>query len=564
MQLSDNAYEVLTARYFQPNEDWQGLSDRVGYFLGDTEWGETFSELIYNGHFIPAGRILRNSGVLNQGLLNCACLPVADNIESIGELHKDALTLWAYGAGIGVQYSTLRPMDAPIVTRGGKSSGMLSFIDTLDYASRVIDTGGQRRSGLMPIVRVDHPDIFGFVYSKEGDAGKLKYCNLSVGITEEFIRAVEDEATWELKFAGKVYNKVDARNLWEAILDSQIKNGEPGLINFTNLLKNNSYYFQPITGTNLCGELPLSNYGMCCLGSLVLPMYLSPSGQTNWKMLESDMHIAVRLLDIVLDKNVYPIPQTRQVTLDSRRIGLGTMGLAEYLMAKKVKYGSEESINEVEKLFKFLRNTAYEASIKLAEEKGAFPMFNSEYGRASFIRKLPRALRQSIKEKGIRNCTLLSSPPTGTTSLIPEVTPSIEPIYSLAYLRQDRVSDRYYLHPSLVKHFESGEPMPEWLVDVSMLKPSDHLEVQASVQKFTDNAVSKTINFPKGTKSSELSEYLLEYMRDLKGVTVYVDGSRGEQPLVPLSLKDAKKLWKEGKVDSNQDEMECHIGGCEI
>ena len=562
MTLSSNANEICEKRYFQPGEAWDDLSIRVGNYIGNTDLeGEEFSKEICEMNFIPGGRTLRNSGILNHGLLNCACLPVADSIESIAKLVEQSLILWAYGAGIGVQFSTLRPKGAEIVTRKGESSGMLSFVGVLDHVSKVIDTGGQRRSGLMPICRVDHPEIREFIWAKKGDDSVLKYCNLSVAITDEFIRAVEDGSKWDLKFAGKVYDTVDAVELWSEIMDSQAQSGEPGLLNYTNLLKNNSYYFQRITGTNLCGELPLPDYGMCCLGSLVLPNFLHAKGSTNWVKLEKSIHLAVRFLDNVLDKNQYPIHQTKITTLDSRRIGLGTMGLHDYLIAKELRYGSEESLAEIEKLYKFIRNVSYEASIKLADEKGPFPQYSNEYTRASFVRKLPAKLRLAIKEHGIRNCTLVCSPPTGTTSLIPEVSPSIEPHFSLAYERKDRVSNRYYIHPEIINRVGNKS---NWLVDSSDLTPADHLEVQSLVQKYTDNAVSKTINFPKGSTHTDIGDLLLEYIKDLKGVTVYVDGSRGEQPLNRLSIKQVKKILSESTESTdNPTQLECNIGGCE-
>jgi ribonucleoside-diphosphate reductase alpha chain len=416
---------------------------------------------------------------------------------------------------------------------------------------------------------VGHPEIKKFIESKLKDKD-LSYFNLSVALNKDFLQRVEEDRDWELSFAGQVVEVVKARDLWHLILESTIKSGDPGLINYDNLVKNNSYYFQSISTTNLCGELPLSPFGMCCLGSLVLPSFISGKS-TNWKKLETTIRSSVRFLDNVLDVNYYPILETERVTKDSRRIGLGVMGLHDYLMKKEARYGSEKSIYEIDRLFKFIRDTAYIASIDLAQEKGAFPKYSkTQYNMASFIRKLPAKLRMYLKEKAIRNCTILSAPPTGTTSLLAETSSGIEPVFSLACLRKDRVSERLYVHPAAIRWIESKEKkVPDWLVDVSDLSPEDHLEVQVAIQKYIDSAASKTINCPAGTTVKKLSALLLEYMSDLKGVTIYVDGSKEGAPLSKINLKDAKKHLNRvegGKTYglSAQDLQLCRGGACDL
>jgi len=512
--------------------------------------------------FIPGGRILRNAGKLRQSVLNCAVLPIGDSIEEIGDTIRNSLVLWSYGAGIGIDFSTLRQEGVPLRSKGGKSSGMVSFLEAINAVAKTIETGGQRRSGCLGMVRVGHPEIEKFIDAKQED-GKLSYFNLSTAINEQFLTAVENDEDWELVFAGQVAKVVKARKLWHKILNSMITSGEPGLINYDNLIKNNSYYFQNISTTNLCGELPLPAYGMCCLGSLVLPNMLS-GRYTNWKKLEVSIRHAVRFLDNVLDVNFYPIPETERVTKESRRIGLGVMGLHDYLMKKEVRYGSEKSIYEIDRLFKFIRDTAYIASIDLANEKGAFPAYSrTEYNMASFVRKLPAKLRIYLKENAIRNCTILSAPPTGTTSLLPEVSSGIEPMFSLAYSRSDRVSDRVYIHPEMRKWLATGEKeKPEWLVDVSDLVPEDHLDVQIAVQKYIDSAASKTINCPKGTTPTKLSKLLLEYIHDLKGVTVYVDGTKEGQVLNPMTVTQARKHLDAEQM-ADEEGVQCARGLCE-
>lgn len=566
--LSKNAMEVAQRRYLKDGETWEEACIRVGKTMAQVEenghsWGEIFAEEIYEANFIPGGRILRNSGNPRQSVLNCAVLPIGDSIEEIGETIKNALILWSYGAGIGIDFSPLREKGRRLKSKGGFSSGMVSFLEAIDGVAHTIETGGQRRSGCLGMCRVGHPDIHEFIKAKLEDE-KLSYFNLSVAVTKEFLSHVEEDKPWDLSFAGQVTETVSSRELWHKILEGMIRSGEPGLINYDNLVKNNSHYFQSISTTNLCGELPLPAFGMCCLGSIVLPNMFS-GRQTNWKKLERTIRNSVRFLDNVLDVNYYPISETERVTKESRRIGLGVMGLHDYLMIKGLTYGSIASVHEIERLFKFIRDTAYVASIDLAQEKGAFPKYNKTlYNQSSFIKKLPAKLRMYLKERAIRNCTILSAPPTGTTSLLPEVSSGIEPVFSLAYKRKDRVSDRVYIHPQLRVWLESGEKeKPEWLVDVSNLKPEDHLEVQFAVQRFIDSAASKTINCPKGTTVDELSKILLEYVYDLKGVTVYVDGSKGGQVLNCMSDNEAKKyLERENSLD--EEAVSCARGTCEL
>ncbi|HDZ26484.1 hypothetical protein LCGC14_0986980 [marine sediment metagenome] len=566
-KLSENAIEVIKKRYFDTDEkSWEELANRVSAAVSinekDKKWEVIFAEEIHEMNFIPGGRILRNSGKLKQSVLNCAALPIGDSIESIGETIKNSLILWSYGAGIGIDFSPLRYKGSPLISKGGKSSGLVSFLEAMDAVARTIETGGQRRSGCLAMCNVWHPEIFDFIDAKVEDK-KLAYFNLSVAVDNNFLDSVEENKDWELKFSGKTIRVVKARGLWNKILKSMIESGEPGLINIDNLRKNNSFYFQPISTTNLCGELPLSEYGMCCLGSLVLPSFLSGT-QTNWKKLNNSIYSAVRFLDNVLDVNYYPIKQTEIVTLDSRRIGLGVMGLHDYLLKKKISYGSERSLLEIDRLFKFIRDAAYRASIDLSKEKGTFPKYiKSEYNSASFIKKLPAKIRIDLKEYGIRNTCLLSTQPTGTTSLIPEVSSGIEPIFSLATERSDRISNRYYIHPELVKVLESNEDIPEWLIDSSSLSPEDHLEVQSVIQRYVDNAVSKTINCPKGFTAKKLSKLLLEFVRDVKGMTVYVDESKEGQVLNKLSMKEAKKIVEKNlELHISEKNVECMRGEC--
>jgi ribonucleoside-diphosphate reductase alpha chain len=572
--LSDNAVTIASSRYFiDDQEDWEGLSQRVGGAAARAENGDAveyrdkFAEIIYNLEFLPGGRILRNTGRPRGSLFNCYVLPVGDSREEIGQWLKDSLILWGEGGGVGCNLSYLRPRGAIIKGVGGNSSGPVSFLEASDAVASTIESGGSRRAAALACMNVSHPDIMEFIDAKMTH-GKLSHYNISVGVTEDFLLAVEADNDWEFKFAQQSYGTVKAREIWDKIIDNMVRFAEPGLINWDNLTSNNSYYFDPILSTNPCGEVPLSGYGACDLGSIVLSQFVSPNGQTRRARLEEVVRLAIRFLDDIIDINKYVLNNISVNAYNGRRIGLGIMGLAEYLFAKGVRYGSDKAIEETESVMKLIRNTAYLASVELAIEKGAFPKFDAvQYGKAHFIRTLPaKALRMQIKEKGIRNVTCMAMAPTGTISLLPEVTSGIEPLFRKAYLRSDRVGDRMYIHPLYKDILNNGGKVPEWFVDTGDLKPEDHFEMQSIVQKYVDGAVSKTINMPSDTTVEQLSKLTLEYVHDLKGVTVYVDGSREGQILNTVSMTEVKDFLKSGatEVPADEDSINCVTGACEI
>lgn len=316
-----------------------------------------------------------------------------------------------------------------------------------------------------------------------------------------------------------------------------------------------------------CGETTLGPYGVCDLGSLVLPNFITGNINTNWKKLEYVIDLAVRLLDNVIEVNKYNLKEIDINAHKSRRIGIGILGVAEYLFAKKVIYGSEKAVSELESLMKFIRNKCYESSVKLASEKGSFPAFDSlQYGKASFIRKLPASLRLDVKKYGVRNCTLMALAPTGTISLLTEYTGSGEPLFAKAYVRNDRVGERMYIHPKYEEALKNGGEIPDWFVDTFDLQPKDHFEIQVAMQKYTDGSVSKTINLPAETTDEDLSSLLLEYIHDLKGVTVYRDGSRGGQPLVQATKDQVKDFLNTSTFTSNLavEDVLCKTKSCEI
>ena len=570
MILSSNSELIFKERYaINSEENWQGLSERVGAGGAQVEanwreWTDIFASDINNMLFLPGGRILRNVGRPRGSLFNCYVEPLEDSMEQIGDFQKNCGVLWSEGGGVGCNASFLRPDGATIVQKGGHSSGPISFLKWANAGANCIKVGGSRRAAALAMMNVSHPDIIKFINAKLVE-GELNCFNISVAVTEEFLEAVEADGEWVLEWKNKHWEMVRARDIWDLIVKNMVKCAEPGLINWDNLRSNNSYYFDPILSTNPCGEVPLGAHGVCCLGSLVLPNFITGTKNTNWQLMEKTVHNAVRFLDNIIQINRYVITDVKRKAFDGRRIGLGIMGLAEYLFAKKIRYGSQEAVRAINILMENVRNYAYEASIKLAKEKEPFPKFDSrEYSKAHFVKTLPVSLRMAIKKYGMRNVSVMAVAPTGTISLIPEVTSSIEPLFCKAYLRDDQISKRAYIHPLYEELLENGKETLDWYVDSFDLKPQDHFETQVAVQKYLDGAVSKTVNCPRGFKPEQLSDLLLEYMRDLKGCTVYVDGSREGQILNPISEEEARKYIKESKVIHDAEAQSCANGSCDI
>lgn len=833
---------------------------------------------------------------------NCFCLPLEDSSESIGEFIKNALILWSYGGGLGMKLN-LRPKGAPIMGKGGVSSGLLSYLVAIDAVAHTIESGGQRRAACLGICPISHPEVLDYIDAKLNQH-ILPHFNLSVAINQEFLEAVERGNSWKFCFGNREYGSMSAEKLWEKIVKNMINSGEPGIINWGNFSKNNSYYFAKVSAGNACSEIPLEDYGICLskntkifapngirevkypgeiihthdglfekrslvtrkknngirdiyeiklvggrsikatgnhemmsesgewmkvedltdgnalltqrklpcipfqltgtthemygwqhgngwftdtkrpalgisfsakdgdfdlkdkylkifhsifgkriplkndsisyqeqtckqsaikkaedlgfykgkaenkrlprffyswdlneqlsfmrglfnadsgvfgksnkmiqlasisrklldevqeflsvfgihssasiwvfkpehnrkpqskliiskesaikymkligfshprkadkfnwsywnqykdhehieiesikhcgkdevwdlevpetqcffangilvhncnIGSLVLPRFIKGT-QTDWKGLENVIRIAIRYLDNVIDINHYLLPEIEVAAKNARRLGLGTMGLSDYLFSKQIIYGSPKAITEIERLYKFIRDISYHESMMLAQEKGAFPKFDKvDYGKASFVRKLPHSLRLDIKKYGIRNCTLQAIAPTGTTSLIADVNSGIEPLFSKAYLRKDNVGERYYIHPIYLECLLDQKPIPEWFVDTHDITPESHFETQIAIGKYIDSSISKTINCPKDTTAEDLSRLLLEYIWDMKSVTIYRDGSRKKQILYPLAEKETMKVIKEKRIEKEfLEEITCEGGVCEI
>lgn len=567
--LTDTTREMIFNRYCwqeRGEKTWEDVSNRVAKCLSkdDTDLQRAIFKSLMQTDFSFGGRVLRNAGRPKGAVAQCYNLPIGDSLEEIGDCYKYSSMLWGAGGGCGITFSTLRPKDAVIHTKGGISSGMMSWAKPMDVIAQAICSGGDRRAASLGLCEVWHPEILEFINAKLKE-GTLKHFNLSVGINEAFIDAVRNDDKWDLHFNQQVYKTVKARKIWNLICKNMLRNGEPGLINMDYLRQNNSWYFAPITGTNPCGETCLEKYGICVLGSLVLPHYVRGS-QINKSKLERDITTYITALDNCIDVNHYAVHDVKLVAQRGRRIGLGVMGLADMFFTLGIRYGSRRALDIIDNLFKHIRNCAYSASVRLASDKGSFPAFDSNlYCKTKFVRTLPQSLRKDIRRYGTRNVTMLAMAPTGSIAQIPNVVSGIEPLPFLAYKRRDGNGLSYYVHDIYADWLRnSNGDMPDYFVDSVGLTPTEHMETQAAIQRYTDGAVSKTIIVPKSFKIKDLSEVLLEGVSDVKGLTVYRTGSRKDEVITPLTAEEARQHLGVATTELAAEVLDCAKGGCEL
>ncbi|NOZ67918.1 MAG: adenosylcobalamin-dependent ribonucleoside-diphosphate reductase, partial [Deferribacteres bacterium] len=407
-------------------------------------WEEKFRWLL--DFFLPGGRVMNALGTSRSKCtaMNCFVSPVIeDSMEGIfSVLHKAALTMQA-GGGIGFDFSTLRPKDAPVLGVGSTSSGPISFMQVYDAMCRTISSSGHRRGAMMAVMRVDHPDIERFVTAKRGSENDaLVNFNLSVLITDRFMEAVKNNGEWRLVFGGKVYKTVSARALWDQILAHAYDYAEPGVLFIDRINRlNNLYYCEEIHATNPCGEQPLPPNGACNLGSINLTRFVRSPFQNpefDYDLFHKTIKTAVRFLDNVVDVARLPLKEQRDEVVSKRRVGLGITGLADMLWMMGIQYGSAEALVFCDDLARLMRDTAYRTSVELAQEKGCFPLFDpKKYLAGEFVRDLPADIRNDMQKYGVRNSHLLSIAPTGTTSLLwGNISSGIEPIFDLEVKRE--------------------------------------------------------------------------------------------------------------------------------
>jgi ribonucleoside-diphosphate reductase alpha chain len=502
------------------------------------QWAGEFAGALAGNRFLPAGRILAGAGTeRNVTLFNCFVMgTIPDSMDGIfSHLREAALTL-QQGGGIGYDFSTLRPQGAEVRGVGADASGPVSFMEVWDAMCRTIMSAGSRRGAMMATLSCDHPDIEAFVDAKRA-AGRLTMFNLSVLASDAFMAAVKADAEWPLKFDGRVYRTVRARELWDRIMRSTYETAEPGIIFIDRInAENNLAYCETIRATNPCGEQPLPPYGACLLGSINLAKLVKQPFEDCAALDEYEVErltrTAVRFLDNVIDISRFPLPEQRVEAFAKRRIGLGVTGLADALIFCRTRYGSPESLALIERWLSSLRDAAYRASIEIAKEKGAFPLFDRhEYLVGPNIRRLPQDIRDGIAGHGIRNGLLTSIAPTGTISLFAgNVSSGIEPVFAYSYARrmlnrdgahtEERVDD--YALRKFRGRFGEETPLPDYFVSAQTLAPEDHLSVQATAQQYVDSSISKTINVPVDISFEAFEDiYRRAYDLGCKGCTTY-------------------------------------------
>ncbi len=512
------------------------------------ELARTFYELITTHRFLPNSPTLMNAGTELGQLAACFVLPVGDSMEEIFDAIKYAALIHKSGGGTGFSFSRLRPQKSRVGSTGGIASGPLSFLRIFNTATEQVKQGGTRRGANMGILRVDHPDIIGFIRAKERD-GDLNNFNLSVGLTEAFMQAVEKDEEYPLvaPHTGQIKSRLRAREIFSLLVQKAWESGDPGIIFLDRINRDNPTPKQgEIESTNPCGEQPLLPYEACNLGSINLSRYVSDGkpAEILWDELKHDIHLSVRFLDNVIDASRYPLEIITETVRRNRKIGLGVMGWADLLFCMQIPYNSQEALNLAEKIMHFLQHEAQSASKTLAEERGPFPAFaDSTYAEHN--------------QGPFRNATTTTIAPTGTLSILAGCSSGVEPLFALSFARQvmdgerlleanpwfeQALRDAQCHSPKLMEDVAAKgsishlDYLPQKIREVYVtahdIKPIWHLKMQAAFQKFTDNAVSKTVNLPHDATQEDIwNIYWMAYELGCKGVTVYRDGCKSSQVL---------------------------------
>ena len=560
MNLSSSALEILKARYLRPNETPEDMFRRVAkavslaelYYSSPSiaeEWEEKFYKVMVNLEFLPNSPTLMNAGTELGQLAACFVLPVEDSIEGIFDTVSLMAKIQKTGGGTGFSFSSLRPKGDKVKSTNGVASGPVSFMRVFDCVTDSIKQGGKRRGANMGVLSVYHLDIEEFITCKRDKSSFLNF-NISVACSDEFFEKVERDESLDLinPRDGKVWRKVKAKDLLRLIAESAWDCGDPGILYIDEINRHNpTPSLGRIEATNPCGEVPLLPYEECNLGSINLSRVVK-DGKVDWEKLSYLVEVGIRFLDNVIDVNVYPDLRIEKMAKGNRKIGLGIMGWAEFLIRLGIPYDSERALLMAEKVMSFINKKAFETSVKLARERGSFPNVDKSIYRG----------------KPIRNATRTSIAPTGTISMIAGTTPSIEPLFAVAY--EKKVLDNkkvVYVEPLFMEYaknlseaeieriLEEGtvkniDNLPEEVrrifVTALEIPPEWHIKMQATFQKYVDNAVSKTINLPEDITVEEIEKiFIMGFKEKLKGITVFRQGSK--QGVIEFGVKRKVKCY---------------------
>ena len=542
--------DVLKQKYLAPWEKHPyELWNRQAIALASVEktkamrkdWEKKFFSILEDFKFVPGGRIMHGAGRedITTTLNNCYVVAVSDDsIKAIYDtIINEALT-YKYGGGCGHDLSVLRPAGKAINGTGGESCGPTGFMNLFSENTNTIAQHGRRGANIQTL-RVDHPDIEKFISIKTGDIDMVKYSNISVLLTHDFMEAVKEDNDFDLTYNGEVYRTIKAVDLWNDIISHAHTSAEPGLL-FWDTMKDyhNAEYCSPLVSTNPCAEQPLPDGGCCNLGAVNLERFVDEKGNFMIEQFKDTVGIATRFLDNVVDYNVdrHALEDQKENAMNDRRIGLGILGLGDMLVRMGIKYDSEDALQTIDQIMQIFRDTTYETSSELAIEKGQYPHFDwVGYSKSKFVKNLPKTLQNKIKKNGIRNCTLTTVAPTGSGAIVARVTSGVEPIFATSYKRRVKENDGYgksfkeykVFHPIIGKLFGSDDNLPDHVVTAHHIDPYFRVRMQGIIQQYIDSSISSTVNLPEEITVETVADiYMTAYEAGLKGITVYREGSR--------------------------------------